>query len=121
MGICTLEDVLEEIVGELRDEFEVEQGKGVEAHADGSYTVRADTPVEEFNRLVGGDLPLDGQYETVGGFLNLLAGAIPATGDRLYHRGLVFTVGEATPQRVLKVRVVRVKRGAEREGQPRRR
>ncbi len=110
MGICTLEDVLEEIVGELRDEFEVKEGKGVEAHADGTYTIRADTPVAEFNRLAGGDLPLDGQYETIGGFLNALAGAIPVSGDRFFHRGWLFTVSEANPRRVLKVRAARVKR-----------
>ncbi|HEX8908438.1 MAG TPA: hemolysin family protein, partial [Anaeromyxobacteraceae bacterium] len=113
MGICTLEDVLEEIVGEIGDEFEVEQGKGVEAHADGTYTVRADVPVGEFNRLAGGTLPEDGQYETVGGFLNALAGAIPAAGDRFFHRGWLFTVSEATPRRVLKVRAARVKRQGE--------
>ncbi len=119
MGICTLEDVLEEIVGEIGDEFEVEQGKGVEAHADGTYTVRADTPVAEFNRLAGGDLPPNSQYETVGGFLNALAGAIPVSGDRFFHRGWLFTVSEATPRRVLKVRAARMTRSAERDTPPR--
>lgn len=119
MGICTLEDVLEEIVGEIGDEFEVEQGKGVEAHADGTFTVRADVPVAEFNRLAGGSLPEDAQYETVGGFLNALAGAIPAAGDRFFHRNWLFTVAEATPRRVLKVRAARVKRQAESPPRPR--
>ncbi|GEJ56697.1 hemolysin family protein [Anaeromyxobacter diazotrophicus] len=113
MGICTLEDVLEEIVGEIGDEFEVEQGKGVEAHADGTYTVRGDVPVSEFNRLAGGALPEDAQYETVAGFLNALAGAIPTAGDRFFQRGWLFTVSEATPRRVLKVRAARVKRQGE--------
>jgi len=119
MGICTLEDVLEEIVGEIGDEFEVEKGKGVEAHPDGTYTVRAEVPVEDFNRLAGGSLPEDAEYETVGGFLNALAGAIPAAGDRFFHRGWLFTVSEATPRKVLKVRAARVKRQGEREGMPR--
>jgi putative hemolysin len=115
MGICTLEDVLEEIVGEIGDEFEVEEGRGVEAHADGTFTVRGDVPVTEFNRLAGATVPEEGQYETVGGFLNALAGAIPVSGDRFFHRGWLFTVSEATPRRVLKVRAARVKRQAERD------
>jgi len=115
MGICTLEDVLEEIVGEIGDEFEVEEGRGVEAHADGTFTVRGDVPVSDFNRMAGAAVPEDGQYETVGGFLNALAGAIPVSGDRFFHRGWLFTVSEATPRRVLKVRAARVKRQAERD------
>jgi CBS domain containing-hemolysin-like protein len=85
-------------------------------HADGTCTVRGDVPVAEFNQLAGGDLPLNSQYETVGGFLNSLAGAIPVSGDRFFHRGWLFTVSEATPRRVLKVRAARVKRSAERDG-----
>jgi putative hemolysin len=112
MGICTLEDVLEEIVGELGDEFEAPEGRGVEAHADGTYTVRADTPVAEFNRLAGAALPEEGGYETVGGFLNSLAGAIPVSGDRFFYKGWLFTVSEASPRRVLKARAARVKRTA---------
>src|SRR6185369_7846345 len=80
MGICTLEDVLEEIVGEIGDEFEAEEGKGVEAHADGTFTVSADTAV------------------------------------RFFFRGWLFTISEATPRRVLRVRAARVKRAAAGEG-----
>src|SRR5512138_1610112 len=50
MGLCTLEDVLEQIVGEIHDEFDVDDGRAVEAHADGSFTVLGATPIAEFNR-----------------------------------------------------------------------
>jgi CBS domain containing-hemolysin-like protein len=115
MGICTLEDVLEEIVGEIGDEFEEDEGRRVEAHDDGTFTVRGDAPIGEFNRVAGAQLPETGQYETLGGFLNALAGAIPVSGDRFYHGGWLFTVSEATPRRVLKVRAARVKRTTDRD------
>jgi CBS domain containing-hemolysin-like protein len=111
MGICTLEDVLEQIVGEIGDEFdEAEDGKPVEAHADGTFTVHGYTPVAEFNEAAAADLPEDEGFETVAGFLNSLAGAIPAKGDRISWHGWVFTVADADPRRVTKVRAARVKR-----------
>jgi CBS domain containing-hemolysin-like protein len=112
MGICTLEDVLEQIVGEIGDEFSEgdEDGKPVEAHADGTFTVQGQTPVAAFNEATRADLPEDEGFETVAGFLNSLAGAIPSKGDRLAWRGWVFTVADADPRRVTKVRAARVKR-----------
>ena len=110
MGLCTLEDLLEEIVGEIGDEFETDEARPVEAHADGSFGLRGDASVAEFNRASGAGLPEDRGYETVGGFLNALAGAIPAAGDRFVWRGWLFTVGEATPRRVVRVRAARLKR-----------
>ncbi|HZZ83911.1 MAG TPA: hemolysin family protein [Anaeromyxobacteraceae bacterium] len=116
MGICTIEDVLEEIVGEIDDEFSAPQGQHVESHPDGTYTIRGETPVSELNRVAQAELPEDQDYETVGGFLNALAGAIPAAGDRFFWRGWLFTVAEADPRRVTKVRATRVKRPAEAVG-----
>jgi CBS domain containing-hemolysin-like protein len=110
MGLCTLEDVLEEIVGEIGDEFETDQGKAVEAHPDGTYTVRGDASVGEFNRVAGAGLPEGSGYETVGGFLSALGGAIPTTGNRFSWRGWLFTVSESTPRKVTRVRAARVKR-----------
>jgi CBS domain containing-hemolysin-like protein len=108
MGLCTIEDVLEEIVGEIRDEFEEEEtGRAVEPHADGSFTVLGTTTIAEFNRASGARVPEDGDVETVAGFLNSLAGAIPARGDRFFWHGWIFTVSEADPRRVTRVRAVR--------------
>lgn len=113
MGICTIEDVLEEIVGEIRDEFEDEEEvREVEPHADGSFTVLGATTVGEFNRATGAELPEDQGFETVAGFVNSLAGAIPAKGDRFHYRGWVFTVADADPRKVIRVRAARGKRTA---------
>jgi CBS domain containing-hemolysin-like protein len=109
MGLCTIEDVLEEIVGDIRDEFD-EEGRAVEAHPDGTFTVHGEAPVAEFNLAAAADLPEDEGYETIAGFLNAIAGAIPAQGDRFFWRSWAFTVVEADPRRVTKVRAARMKR-----------
>ena len=82
----------------------------MEAHADGSFTVQGQATVAEFNERARADLPEDEGFETVAGFLNSLAGAIPAKGDRLAWRGWTFTVADADPRRVTKVRAARMKR-----------
>jgi CBS domain containing-hemolysin-like protein len=111
-GLCTIEDVLEQIVGALGDEFDEDEGKAVEPHPDGSFTVAGSTPLAEFNRAAGADLPLDEGVETVAGFLNAIAGAIPARGDRFFWRGWVFTVSDADPRKVTRVRAARQRRAA---------
>jgi putative hemolysin len=111
MGLCTIEDVLEQIVGEIQDEFEEEEGGLVEGHADGTFTAQGAAPISELNRVTGAAVPEDQGFETVGGFVNSLAGAIPARGDRFFWKDWVFTVAEADPRRVTRVRAARVKRG----------
>jgi magnesium and cobalt exporter, CNNM family len=110
MGLCTIEDVLEQIVGDIQDEFDVES-KAVEAHSDGTFTVQGQTPISEFNAAAAADLPEDQGFETVAGFLNALAGAIPSKGDRFFWKSWAFTIADADPRRVTKVRAARVKRG----------
>jgi CBS domain containing-hemolysin-like protein len=111
MGVCTLEDVLEQIVGDIQDEYE-EEPKAIEALPDGSFTVQGSTPIAELNQMAGLSVPEDQGFETVAGFVNSLAGAIPAVGDRFTWRGWSFTVSEADRRRALRVRVVRLKRTA---------
>ena len=116
MGAATLEDVLEEIVGEIQDEWDVDAGRKVELLADGSFAVPGATPIGEFNQATGARIPENASYETVAGFLNTLAGAIPSAGDRLSWHGWTFTVSETDHRRVTRVRVARPRRpGAERE------
>jgi CBS domain containing-hemolysin-like protein len=109
MGLCTIEDVLEEIVGDIQDEFD-EVGKAVDSHPDGTFTVQGQAPVAEFNQAANASVPEDQGYETMAGFLNAVAGAIPSKGDRFFWRDWVFTVADADPRRVTKVRAARVKR-----------
>jgi CBS domain containing-hemolysin-like protein len=110
MGLCTLEDVLAEIVGEMPGDIERDDGRPVEPHADGSFTVQGWTPIADFNEAAHAQLPTDHGAETIAGFVNSLHGAIPAKGDRLLWRGWAFTVVEADARHVTRVRAVRVKR-----------
>jgi putative hemolysin len=110
MGAVTLEDVLEEIVGEIQDEWDTDESDAVEAASDGSFLVRGDAPVSEFNEATGAGIPATGPYETVAGFLVSIAGAIPARGDRLRWRDWTFTVSETDGRRIERVRVLRDRR-----------
>jgi CBS domain containing-hemolysin-like protein len=106
-GIVTLEDILTEIVGDIRDEFD-EEVKAYEKQNDGSFLVDAMTPREEFARLFDFKFP-DGEYETVGGYLSHLAGAIPEVNDRFTVNGWTFVVHAKEGPRLDRVRVYKPK------------
>ena len=105
MGIVTLEDILREIVGDIGDEFEVQETL-LEKQPDGSCLVDAGLDVEAFARAFGTPLP-EGDYGTLGGYLSSVAGAIPEVGDRFTLDGLQFTVASKKGQRLDRVRVAR--------------
>jgi CBS domain containing-hemolysin-like protein len=109
MGIVTLEDILREIVGDIGDEFEVEE-KQVEKQADGSFLVDAALEVEQFKQTFGVELP-EGDFDTLGGFLSSLAGHLPDVGERFTYDSWQFTVAAKEGARVDRVRVTRLKGG----------
>lgn len=107
MGIVTLEDILREIVGDIGDEFEVEEAQ-VERLPDGSFLVDAAIEVDTFASVFDVVVP-EGDYETLGGFLSHQAGSLPEIGERFTHSGLLLTVQEKEGARLDRVRVQRVK------------
>ena len=103
-GIVTIEDLVEEIVGEIADEYDEEEPMIVE-DTDG-WIVDARLDVDELAELVGTDLPSD-EWDTVGGLVLELAGRVPDEGEQFDHDGLIFTATAVQGRRVSKVHVSR--------------
>lgn len=108
-GIVTMEDILEEIVGEIHDEYD-EELKDVEASADGSFLVNARISVKDFNERFGTSVPEADEYETLSGFLNKLAGRIPDLNEELRTEALSFTVVKKSQRRIRQARVRKLER-----------
>jgi CBS domain containing-hemolysin-like protein len=99
-GIVTMEDVLEEIVGEIDDEHDADDTgeDNIQAHGEG-YAVSALTPIAEFNERFGCSFP-DEDYDTIGGLVTANAGYVPAPGDHIEISGFRFQVTQADDRRV---------------------
>ena len=103
-GLVSIEDLLEEIVGEIVDEYDVEEPMATPL-AGGGYMVDGRLPVEDLSRLVGVDLP-DEDWDTVGGLVLGLAGRVPSEGESFEIDGLVLVPERLQGRRVSRVRVV---------------
>jgi CBS domain containing-hemolysin-like protein len=105
-GIITMEDILEEIVGEIHDEYD-EELKDVEQGSDGTFLVNARMPIKEFNERFAAEIPPADDYETVGGLLQKLTGRIPEIGEEITHDNLSFTVMKKSQRRIRQVKLRR--------------
>jgi CBS domain containing-hemolysin-like protein len=104
-GLVTLEDLLEEIVGEIADEYDREEPQ-VEPAGDGTYQVNARLPVDELNELLDVELPQE-EWDSVGGLMMGTLGRLPAQGESVELSGLRFTAARVQGRRISKVLVER--------------
>lgn len=102
-GLVTVEDVLEELVGEIRDEYDVEV-EPIVRERDGSFTFSAKVAIEDMTERLGISIDDDG-FETVGGYVLSRAGRVPSTGEKFAVDGVEIEVLEAERRRIHRVRV----------------
>ncbi|MGC9195112.1 MAG: hemolysin family protein [Syntrophobacteraceae bacterium] len=109
-GILTLEDIIEEIIGEVMDEYDAEQ-KFIVEHEDGSISVNARLDVEKLEDFLEVDLP-EGDFESVGGFIISLIGKVPEVNEKVIYEGMEFLIEAATSRKIDRVRISRPGREA---------
>ena len=107
-GIVTLEDLLEEIVGEIEDEFDLPD-ESIERIDDDTIRIAGTFPIDDFNEQFGTELE-DDDYHSIGGFVFGLIGRAPEPGDTLDHDGMRFDVLEVEGSRILKLAVTFMER-----------
>ncbi len=104
-GIVTLEDLLEEIVGEINDEFDEEVRAQILKEADGVYLLSGMLTIRDANRQLRLELPEDRGYTTLGGFLMAQAGRLPQVGEVVEFMGMTFSVERLEGRRIRRVRL----------------
>lgn len=104
-GLVTIEDLLEEIVGEIQDEYDTEE-PFVEFISDDKYIFDARVDLDDLNRLMNVSLPTE-DSDTLGGFIYTMLGKVPAVGDQVVFEDMGFTVESVAGRRIKKVRVER--------------
>ncbi len=109
-GLITIEDLVEQIVGEIEDEHDLESAPLLQTRADGSVVADARVPLEQFEALVGpilSDEEREDDLDTLGGLVVSLAGRVPARGELFKHphSGMTLEVVDADPRRLRRLRV----------------
>jgi putative hemolysin len=105
-GLVTLEDLLEEIVGEIRDEYDVAEEEPLRVISQTEAVVDARYPMDELNERLELGIEESGEYDSVGGFVVTRLGRIPEAGESCTSAGVRWTVDQVNGQRVERVRLV---------------
>ncbi len=103
-GIATLEDLIEEIVGEIEDEHDEPEMVQPEGEPE-EIIIEGSKDLDKFNEELGLDLP-QGDYETLAGFIMSLTGRIPSRGEKIRHTSATFEILESTDRAIQKIKVI---------------
>ena len=108
-GLVTIEDLIEQVIGEIEDEHDVGEGDHFVQEAPGCFLAKSRTPIDEFEKEIGQKLVFgddEEEIDTLGGLVFMLAGRVPARGEVVKHPdGLDFEVVDADPRRIKRLRV----------------
>ena len=104
-GLVTIEDILDELVGDISDEHEPAEPAMLRKIDDNTWDVDARIYLDELNRQVGLSISEDEGYDTLGGFISTTLGRIPAVGTLFEHENVKYTIVSAEPQKVNRVKV----------------
>ncbi|MFQ5659391.1 MAG: HlyC/CorC family transporter [Gammaproteobacteria bacterium] len=105
-GLVTIEDVIEEIVGEIEDEHDIAEEENIMQHGRNRYTVKALTPIEEFNEAFHTDLS-DSEYDTIGGLVIDAFGHLPKRGETTDFAGFNIKVLRSDQRRIHLLRLIK--------------
>jgi len=104
-GLVTIEDVIEQIVGEIDDEHDVDDDQAIRQEGDRQFTVSALTPIAEFNEFFGTAFS-DEEYDTIGGLIMHEFGRLPRRGEAILIGQLEFRILRADRRRIDSLRVI---------------
>ena len=108
-GLVTLEDLLEEIVGDIRDEHDESAARQTIEQPDGAYIVKGNLSIRDANKLLKFELPESDNYHTIAGFMMDRAGKLLKRGDSVEHNGVKLTVQSTVRNRIVETKIERVK------------
>ena len=107
-GLVSIEDLVEEIVGDIEDEYDVEEAPEILRQSDGSFIVNARTSLEDFKERAGVDVAFEDvgeDVDTLGGVVVAALGRVPGRGEVVSHGDFEFEILEADPKRVKRLRI----------------